>query len=97
MSAQAKVVALFRGCGCVVKVQSDRRRAARPGFPDLIVLHHGFDAPLAWEHKQKGEPVTAAQFQFESDWRFGNGWYGRGDYDDAYAWLQVHGLIAKVA
>ena len=97
VSAQAKTVALFRSVGCVVWVLSDRRRARVNGFPDLIVVHHRFKSPLAWEHKQKGEKVSAAQWGFRDDWLWGNGMYGRGDYNDARVWLEHLGLIAKVA
>lgn len=94
MGHQSAIVSLFRSVGCVVKVMSDHRRSSVPGFADLIILHKRLPGPSAWETKRKGEPVTDVQLQFEKDWKMGNGWYGRGDYDDAYQWLQARGLIA---
>ena len=96
MSHQEAIVELFRSVKCIVWVTSTNRASRLPpGFPDLLVSHPKLGAPLAWESKRPKEPVTDAQLQFEVDWLYGGGLYGRGGYQNAYRFLQEWGLIAK--
>ena len=94
MSHQEAIVALFRSVGCVVWVTSDRRKSRLPpGFPDLLVSHPKLRTIAAWESKQRNEPVSEAQLQFEHDWASGHGLYGRGDIEATRTWLERKGLL----
>jgi hypothetical protein len=93
MSAQATVVALFRACGFYVSVKSENRKArGTKGQPDFQAMHPRLSAPTSWEHKRDGELVSPEQLEFERHWTESGGLYGRGDLDDAKAWLERHGF-----
>ena len=94
MSHAAEIAALLRSAGFVVWLTGDGRKTRLPvGFPDLFGTHPKLKAPLAWEAKRTGEPITEAQLQFEYDWASGHGYYGRGDLEAARTWLEKRGLL----
>ena len=96
MSATADVAALFRKWGCDVwPTGTNRRSRIAVGFPDLIVLHNKFVAPIAFEVKGPGDKLSQQQIQLGKQWANGHGDWDYGYLGEAEEILRAAHIIPQ--